>query len=226
VIAIDGPAGAGKSTVAKRIAGTLGLVYLDTGAMYRAFTLYVLKKNINLEDIESLERSVGDFHLTVSEDRVYIDKKDVTNEIRSEKVNSSVSYISSLPFVRKKMVELQRQIGENSDVVVEGRDIGTVVFPNAAYKFYLDASVEERAKRRMEDERNEDKTLTLREMIDKINKRDSFDSTRDIAPLAMAENAQLIDSTRMTIDEVCDYIIRRIREKQPGAALYGESQYS
>jgi cytidylate kinase len=226
VIAIDGPAGAGKSTVAKRIAGTLGLVYLDTGAMYRAFTLYVLEKKINLEDVARIERAVGDFRFTISEGRVFVEEKDVTAEIRSEKVNGAVSYVSSLPFVRKKMVELQRQIGDNSDVVAEGRDIGTVVFPNATYKFYLDASIEERARRRMGDENNQDKTDNVSEMIDKINKRDRYDSTRDIAPLAIAEDAYLIDSTEMTIDEVCDYIISRIREKQPGAALYGESQHS
>jgi cytidylate kinase len=212
VIAIDGPAGAGKSTVAKRIALTLGLFYLDTGAMYRAFTLYVLMKNISFDDIESLEASVGDFHLTISEEHVCIDDQDVTNEIRSERVNDTVSYISSLPFVRKKMVELQRQIGENSDVVVEGRDIGTVVFPKAEHKFYLDASVEERAKRRLHDEKNQDTKSSLIEMINKIDKRDTYDRTRDIAPLTKAGDAQLIDSTKMTIDEVCEYIIRRIKE--------------
>jgi CMP/dCMP kinase len=211
VIAIDGPAGAGKSTVAKRIALMLGLLYLDTGAMYRAFTFHVLKKNIRLDDLESLERSIGDFDLDVSEKGVYVNDVDVTREIRSEMVDETVSYISSLPFIRKKMVELQRQIGENKDIVVEGRDIGTVVFPDAAHKFYLDASIEERAKRRMADVKNEGGKLTLREMVDKINKRDKYDSTRELSPLTIAEDAHLIDSTRMTIDEVCDYIISLIR---------------
>jgi cytidylate kinase len=226
VIAIDGPAGAGKSTIAKRIAGTLGLVYLDTGAMYRAFTLYVLEKNIKLGDLAHIERAVGDFRLKITEERVFVDDKDVTAEIRSERVNGAVSYISSLPFVRKKMVDLQRKIGENSDVVAEGRDIGTVVFPNADYKFYLDASIEERARRRMRDEKNQDKTSNVREMLDKISKRDRYDSTRDIAPLAIANDAHLIDSTKMTIDEVFNYIISRVRENQRGAALYGETQHS
>jgi cytidylate kinase len=141
-------------------------------------------------------------------------------------VDEAVSYVSSLPFVRKKMVELQRQIGENTKIVVEGRDIGTAVFPNAAHKFYLDASVEERAKRRMADEKNEGGNTSLSEMINKINKRDKYDSTRELSPLSIAKDAHVVDSTGMTIDEVCDYIISLIREQPPGAALYGEYHHA
>lgn len=224
VISIDGPAGAGKSTVAKKIARQLGMFYLDTGSMYRAFTLYVLNKNVKLDDTKSIESSLEDFHLAITQDGVWIDNQNVIKEIRSESVNDNVSHISSLPFVRKKMVELQRQIGENRDIVVEGRDIGTVVFPNANFKFYLDASVEERAWRRIKDEKNQNKTIQLGEMMDKIKKRDNYDSTRELAPLSKAGDAYYIDSTRMTIEEVCNYIIRLVKENNPGATLYGESQ--
>ena len=135
----------------------------------------------------------------------------VTKDIRNEEVTKNVSYISSLPFVRKKMVELQREIGQNNDIVIEGRDIGTVVFPNADYKFYLDASIETRAVRRLKDKNDSSKASTIDEMIKKIRDRDTYDSTRKIAPLKKAEDAIYIDSTNMTIDEVCNSILNMIK---------------
>lgn len=212
VIAVDGPAGAGKSTVAKRVAQKLGIYYLDTGAMYRAFTLFVLMQNIEFEDIGSIKRLLCSFDLKITDDRVYIGNNDMTKEIRSEEVTKHVSYISSLDFVRKKMVELQREIGKNRDIVAEGRDIGTVVFSDTKYKFYLDASVEERALRRLHDEKNHGKKDDLLSMIDKIKERDEYDSTREISPLKMAPDALYIDSTHMTVDEVCDLIINKVQE--------------
>ena len=157
VIAVDGPAGSGKSTVAKRVAQRLGIYYLDTGAMYRAFTFYVLKNKVPLNDLERIRALLNSFDLKISEDGVLIGKEDVTKEIRTEEVTNQVSYISSLNFVRKKMVELQREIGKNRDIIAEGRDIGTVVFANTDYKFFLDASVEERSLRRFYDDKNQDK---------------------------------------------------------------------
>jgi cytidylate kinase len=134
VIAIDGPAGAGKSTVAKKVAKLLGIFYLDTGAMYRAFTHYVINKKVALDNKSKIKELLEGFEISISQDHVRVNGEDVTKEIRRENVTSNVSYISSIDFVRKKMVELQREIGKNKDTVVEGRDIGTVVFPDTRYK--------------------------------------------------------------------------------------------
>jgi len=211
IIAIDGPAGAGKSTIAKKVAEKLNFTYLDTGAMYRAFTLLVLKKGIPLENTQLIEKTLGDFDISFIDNRILMNGTDVTKDIRNEEVTKNVSYISSLPFVRKKMVELQRKIGQNNDIVIEGRDIGTVVFPNADYKFYLDASIETRAVRRLKDKNDSSKASTIDEMIKKIRDRDTYDSTRKIAPLKKAEDAIYIDSTNMTIDEVCNSILNTIK---------------
>lgn len=223
VIAIDGPAGAGKSTVAKRVAEMLGQVYLDTGAMYRAFTLYVLEKQIPLKDVEKIKDSLNHFFLNIDADRVFVNGVDVTKKIRSDEVTDTVSYISSLDFVRKKMVELQRNISENKDIVAEGRDIGTVVFPDTKYKFYLDASIEERARRRLHDKNSNSSTSELSAMVEKIRQRDTYDSSRAISPLRKADDAYYIDSTDMSIEEVCNTIVRRVQEIRRGAANHGES---
>ena len=211
VIAIDGPAGAGKSTVAKKVANKLGIFYLDTGAMYRAFTLYVMKKNVNFNNNSKIERLLQSFALTITEDCVCIQGLDVTKEIRREDVTAVVSYISSLDFVRKKMVELQREIGKNRDIIVEGRDIGTVVFPDTPYKFYLDAAIDMRAVRRLKDEKNQEIAGTIQTVKEKINKRDEFDSSRKVSPLKQAQDAVYIDSTHLRIDEVCNTIIQKVK---------------
>jgi len=214
VIAIDGPAGAGKSTVAKKVAKKLGIHYLDTGAMYRAFTLHVLKNHIHPDEIEHIRKLLDTFELDLSDESVFIGNVNVDREIRSEEVTSLVSYISSLGFVRKKMVELQREIGKNRDIVAEGRDIGTVVFSHTKHKFYLDATVEERARRRIKDEKNQNRTNDVIEMIDRIKARDFYDSSRKNSPLKKAHDACYIDSTHMTVDEVCDFIIKKISEQK------------
>ena len=213
VIAIDGPAGAGKSTVARKIARILNIQYLDTGAMYRAFTFFVLQHDIELNDIDRITELLDTFDIRFTDQRVYIGEREVTKEIRSDPVTDNVSYISSLGAVRKKMVELQREIGENRSVVAEGRDIGTVVFPETEYKFYIDASIEERAKRRIGDTRNQSKITDINEIQEKIRQRDEYDSTRDISPLAKAPDAHYIDTTHMTIDEVCNHIITHVNEE-------------
>lgn len=211
VIAVDGPAGAGKSTVVKKIAQKLGIHYLDTGAMYRAFTLYVLKKKVPLNDKVKIKNLLNTFNLTVMDDTLCIRGEDVTKEIRSEEVTAHVSYISSLDFVRKKMVELQREIGKNRDIIVEGRDIGTVVFPDTPYKFYLDAAIDKRAVRRLKDEKNQEIAGTIQTIKEKINKRDEFDSSRKVSPLKQARDAVYIDSTHLRIDEVCNTIIQKVK---------------
>jgi len=212
IIAIDGPAGVGKSTAAKRVAKTLGLFYLDTGAMYRAFTFYILHKKIPLENINEIKEALLKFNLDFDHNKVILDGSNVTKEIRGEDVTSNVSYISSLDFVREKMVEFQRKIGKNIDIIAEGRDIGTVVFKKADYKFYLDATVEERAIRRMNDKKNQNKEQNIDEIMKKIIRRDRYDSTRRISPLKKAHDAIYIDSTKMNIDEVCNFIINCIKE--------------
>jgi len=222
VIAIDGPAGAGKSTVAKNVAKRLGIFYLDTGAMYRAFTLYVLINKAPLDDLDRLKSLLEGLLITITGERVYIADRDVTSEIRNKDVTANVSYISSLGFVRKKMVELQREIGKNRDTIVEGRDIGTIVFPDAPFKFYLDAEVSERAMRRLKDEKSKLGVVKLEQVKENIIKRDKYDSTREISPLKKAHDATYIDSTCMTVDEVCDFIIGSIREKQTGVQYHGE----
>ncbi len=214
VIAIDGPAGAGKSTVARKVARKLGIHYLDTGAMYRAFTLHVLKNHVHPDEIGQIRRLLDTFELDISGGGVRIGNENVDREIRSEEVTSLVSYISSLGFVRKKMVELQREIGKNRDIVAEGRDIGTVVFSQTKHKFYLDATVEERARRRIKDEKSRNHINDVTKMIERIKARDSYDSSRKNSPLKKAHDACYIDSTNMTVDEVCDYIIKKISEQK------------
>jgi len=213
VIAIDGPAGAGKSTVAQRIARKLNMQYLDTGAMYRAFTLFVLQRGVPLEDVRGIEALLLDFEIVLDGEKVIMNGEDVTREIRNDRVTDTVSYISSLGFVRKKMVELQRDIGNNRNVVAEGRDIGSVVFPDTMYKFYLDAAIDERAKRRIRDQKSSSDITSLDEVMRRIKRRDAYDSNRDISPLTKAPDAYCIDTTHMTVEEVCDHIISRIRKQ-------------
>jgi len=224
IIALDGPAGAGKSTVARKIARTLSIFYLDTGAMYRAFTLYILEGEIPLDNKGKIEEALSGFNLDLLENKVILNGKNVTKAVRREDVTANVSYISSLNFVRKKMVCLQRKIGKNRDIIAEGRDIGTVVFQNADYKFYLDASIEERARRRLNDEKNENKKQSIGDIIKKIKKRDDYDSTRKVSPLKKAHDAIYIDSTNMTINEVCSYIINFIKNNNMGVLKYERSK--
>ena len=222
VIAIDGPAGAGKSTVARRVAQILKIQYIDTGAMYRAFTYFVLQHAIAPDDTGAIERLLDGFELTFRGQRVFIGEEEVTMKIRSDAVTDNVSYISSFGSVRKKMVELQREIGKNKDIVIEGRDIGTVVFPDTPNKFYLDAEVAERARRRHDDEKDAQGGTDLETIINSIEKRDRFDSTRAISPLKRAHDATYIDTTRMRVDEVCNVIIRSVRQKETGVQNHGE----
>jgi cytidylate kinase len=213
VVAIDGPAGAGKSTVARCVAKELHIQYLDTGAMYRAFTCYVLDQGGKPDDEGEIIHLLESFNLKLDGERVYVNGSDVTRQIRSDTVTDNVSYISSLGIVRKKMVELQRDIGKNRDVVAEGRDIGTVVFPETRYKFFLDASIEERAKRRVGDSKNQSAITDIDEVMRRIQQRDAYDSNRELSPLKKAHDAHYIDTTRMSIDEVCNQIISKVKAR-------------
>ncbi|WP_295298520.1 (d)CMP kinase [uncultured Brachyspira sp.] len=207
IISLDGPSGAGKSTVAKLVAKKLGYKYLDTGAMYRAVTLFFLNKNVNIQNDNEIISAISDLKISFdNNNKIYLNDIDVSEEIRSIKVVNMVSKVSSISAVRKSMVSLQRAIAENDNYVVDGRDIGSVVFPFTKYKFYIDASVEIRAKRRYEEEIQKGKNITFEEVFDSIKKRDEFDSNREDSPLVVPKDAIIIDTTNMTIDEVVQKI--------------------
>jgi cytidylate kinase len=209
-IAIDGPAASGKSTLAKRIADYLGYLYFDTGVMYRAITWVALQGGIDLEDgdaISHLAETVRIDVLVPSKDDgrdadILADGQDITWEIRSAAVDSNVSVVSAYPGVRAALSDQQRRIGQRGKVVMAGRDIGTVVLPDADLKVYLDASVEVRAERRTLENRARGKPVQFERILDALKKRDRIDSTREVAPLCVAEDAIVIDSDELTIDQV------------------------
>lgn len=206
IIALDGPSGSGKSTIANILSKKLNISYLNTGSMYRALTLYFLENGITNEEQIQLD-FLQNIKIDINEDRVFLNGKDVSEEIRNKIVTENVSWVSSIPLVRKYLVDLQRKISENKSIILDGRDIGTVVFPKAKYKFFLVASSEVRAKRRYE--QNEiDKSLE--EIQKDIEKRDYIDSHREISPLKKAKDAIEIDSSNLTIDETIDEILRNM----------------
>jgi len=203
IIAIDGPAGSGKSTTAKLLADKLGFIYLDTGAMYRAVTLFLLNNKIDINNTVDIQESLREIDLSIkNEDKfeVYLSSKNVTDNLRQTSIDDSVSYVSKILDVREKMVTLQRSFSNNKNIVVEGRDIGSNVFPNADFKFFLIADVMERAKRRFNDQGYENK-LTIPELVEKIKKRDRIDSSRLISPLIKVDDAIEINTTSLTIEE-------------------------
>jgi cytidylate kinase len=203
IIAIDGPAGSGKSTTAKLLADKLGFIYLDTGAMYRAVTLFLLNNKIDINNTVDIQESLRKIDLSIkNEDKfeVYLNSKNVTDNLRQTSIDDLVSYVSKILDVREKMVTLQRSFSNNKNIVVEGRDIGSNVFPNADFKFFLIADVMERAKRRFNDQGYENK-LTIPELVEKIKKRDRIDSSRLISPLIKVDDAIEINTTSLTIEE-------------------------
>lgn len=207
IITIDGPSGAGKSTVAKLIADKLGFKYLDTGAMYRAVTLYMIENQVDIKNEEEVINALNKLNIGFdSSYRVYLDSQDITEDIRKEKVVKFVSEVSAISSVRRKMVDLQRDIAKEGNYILDGRDAGSVVFPNADYKFYLEASLEERAKRRYKEELSKEVDISFEAVKESIKKRDKYDSNRKDSPLVVPENAIIIDTTNMTIDEVAEEI--------------------
>ncbi len=216
IISIDGPAGSGKSTIARIVAAKLGLTYVDTGAMYRAITWKALQREIAPLDEPLLKGLARQSRLEMHGDRISIDGDDVTEEIRSLPVTRSVSAVSSLSGVREAMVELQRSIAKAADkgAVIEGRDIGTVVFPDATLKIYLDASVEERARRRGLDLKAAGVEMDLKKLETEILRRDEYDSTRRHSPLRKPEDAVVLDTTEKSINEVVDEVISLIESKE------------
>jgi small subunit ribosomal protein S1 len=207
IITIDGPSGAGKSTVAKLIADKLGFKYLDTGAMYRAVTLYMIENQVDIKNEEEVINALNKLNIGFDSNyRIYLDSQDITEDIRKEKVVKFVSEVSAISSVRRKMVDLQRDIAKEDNYILDGRDAGSVVFPNADYKFYLEASLEERAKRRYKEELSKEVDISFEEVRESIKKRDKYDSNRKDSPLVVPENAIIIDTTNMTIDEVAEEI--------------------
>ena len=218
VVAIDGPAGSGKGTITKLVGKKLGLINIDTGATYRCVTLEVINRgySINEEDkiVDLLKNIKIELKNKNEEEKVFLNGKDVTNEIRTKEVNEMVSQVSHIPEVRKNMADFQRKIAEGKNVIMEGRDIGTNVFPNADVKIYLDATPEERAKRRMK--QNEEKGIvsTYEEVLENIKFRDYNDKTSSVAPLKKAEDAIYIDSSNLSIEEVTEKVIEIIKSKK------------
>jgi cytidylate kinase len=219
VIAIDGPAGAGKSTVSRRVARELGLLFLDTGAMYRALTWKALKLGLELSDEEALSRLAHESRIELiaheQGDRVRIDGQDVTEAIRTPEVTRRVSEVARVKAVREVLVAHQQALGRSGGVVAEGRDIGTVVFPAADVKIFLVASPRERAKRRAQDLERAGHPVDLEALEAEILRRDALDSGREVAPLRPADDAVHIDSDRLSIDQVVEAILERARSAMP-----------
>jgi cytidylate kinase len=216
IIAIDGPAGSGKSSTARQVAARLGVMFLDTGAMYRALTLKSLRRGIPATDHAALETLAAGtdirFSGTPPEMRILMDNEDVTDAVRSDEVTRNVSDYCAPAGVRRQMVRLQRTVAAEGPVVCEGRDIGTVVFPGAELKFYMTASVEERARRRQRDFAAAGVDKSLPELVAEIAARDAKDSTRENSPLRRAADAEEIDTTAMTLEEQVDYIVKKAKE--------------
>lgn len=217
VIAIDGPAGSGKSTTAKLVAQRLSALHLDTGAMYRAVTLKCLREGISYTDIDALAECVKHTSLlfigTPPDMKVWMDGEDVSEAVRSDEVTKNVSDYCKPQVVRDELVRLQRRMAVSKNVVCEGRDIGTVVFPEAELKFYMVASVEERARRRQKDFINIGVRKSIEDLVNEIKARDTKDSTRVISPLYKADDAEELDTTNMTLNEQVDYIVNRAKAK-------------
>ena len=215
VIAIDGPAGAGKSTISTLIAKNLGIKYIDTGAMYRAITYKCIKEDIDVNDIQRVVDLCSRTDVDFVDNYIYLDGQRLNEEIRTLQVSSRVSDVAKIPQVREFLLEKQREIGKRSDVILDGRDVGTHIFPDAKYKFFLNASAQERGRRRYQELIDKGQSVVLEEIIEDIKKRDYIDSTREVAPLVKADDAIEVDTTSMTIDQVVTYIsdmVRRIGE--------------
>jgi len=221
VVAIDGPSGAGKSTVARRVAERLGFQFLDTGAMYRAVTWRFLEEVCAPAECagesdrgeERMRASLARMQLDLNAGRVLVNGRDVTAHLRTREVESQVSAVSALPFVRAAMRDLQRRVAERGPVVAEGRDMGSVVFPNARWKVFLDAPPQERARRRLQDFRRQGRNVTEAEVLEEIEVRDRLDSTRKDAPLVRSPDARYIDTSGMSSDQVVETVLQMVRAK-------------
>lgn len=209
-IAIDGPSGAGKSTISKMLAKRINFNYLDTGAMYRTYTYYFLKNNLDINDEKVINENIKNVNIEINDDKFYLDGEDVSKIIREKDVTKNVSLVSSYKKVRESLVEMQRNIAKKSNIILDGRDIGSFVLKDADMKFYLTAKAEERARRRLI--QSENPNLSFEWVLKDIIRRDEFDSNREITPLVKADDAILIDSTNLSIDEVVDLMVEYLEE--------------
>ena len=224
IVAIDGPAGSGKGTITKKLAKKLKLNNIDTGAMYRCVALEVLRKNIDINDVEKVKNIIDSIDIEIKENRqkqiVLLNKEDVSKQIRSTEVTKIVSGVSAIFEVREKLTKLQRKMGESKDIIMEGRDITTVVFPNADVKIYLDADLEERAKRRYEQNTEKNINCTYEEVLQDMKKRDENDKNKPYGALKIADDAIYIDCTKMSIKEISDKIENIIKNKKKEIKLH------
>lgn len=218
IIAIDGPSGAGKSTLGRMIARELNLLYIDTGAMYRAVAYAITESGVSAADRTAVARIAENAEINLAGDpdslQVTLNGRNISDKIRTEEISHASSVISVIPEVRRALVHRQREMASRGSVVLDGRDIGTVVFPNADIKFFLTAAPEERASRRYEEDRLKERDITFEETLADINLRDQRDSTRADSPLAIAEDAVVIDSTELSIEDVFERMMQIIRERQ------------
>lgn len=218
IVAIDGPAGSGKGTITKLVGEKLNLVNIDTGAMYRCASLYMIRNNIKFDETNKIAEMLESIEIKQEKingiDRFYLNGEDVSDKIREKEVNEIVSQVSHIVIVRERMVELQRKIGKSADIIMEGRDIGTNVFPLADVKIYLDASAEERAKRRLKQNEEKGIQMSYEEILENIKFRDNNDKTSSVAPLKQAEDAIYLDTTNITIEEVVEKIAKIVNSKR------------
>lgn len=211
VIAIDGPAGAGKSTISKMIAKKLGLNYIDTGAMYRAITYKCITNGIDVKNEEKVIEVCEHCNVDFRDNKIYLDDKCVNDEIRTQEVSENVSDVAKISRVREIMVKKQRELGFKSNVILDGRDVGTCIFPDTKYKFYLNASPKERGRRRYLELKEKGNDVVLEDIIKDIERRDYIDSTREVSPLVKARDAIEIDSTSMSVEDVVQEIVKKVR---------------
>lgn len=217
VVAIDGPAGSGKGTITKLVAKRLGFITVDTGAMYRCVALECINRNISCDDLAGIEKVLENIEIKFEKDeesqRVFLNGKDVSEAIRTPRVDDVVAKYSAIKIVREKVTPIQRKMGENQDIIMEGRDIGTVVFPNADVKIFLDCSIEERAKRRYKQDLEKNINVTYEEVLESMKKRHKLEVERKVAPFVKAEDAIVVDTTNLTIPEVVDNVEKIVRDK-------------
>ncbi|WP_054644795.1 (d)CMP kinase [Thermoanaerobacter thermocopriae] len=215
-IAIDGPAGAGKSTVSKKLAKLLNYTYIDTGAMYRAITYKALQKGIKFIEEDKISDIAQSTDITLEGEKFFLDGKDISEEIRKPEVSEKVSLVSKIPKVREILVQKQREIAKGKNVVMDGRDIGTVVLPDAQFKFFLTASLEERAKRRYRELKTKNVNVSYYEVVKEIENRDTIDSQRETSPLKIAKDSIVIDTTYLSEEEVVEKLYNIIKEGLKG----------